>query len=478
MAGLAKVFSLAAALSMAAATSCDSGSCLDDETSLVQVQKSLKQAHAHSLNETSETSASGSICCCKKGYCNSQTKEESVLHEACIGQDCPRSDKSHPDIQYYCCTPKTYSVSRGCPTTSGYKKPMQSLDFDGKVAYDSDTCHEVSMEAPEAGRVMLTRVNAFKCITGFEKRCEQAAAAAEQKAAEKAAALSKLPEDWASKPKICHGTHSFLRWLAPAAPLYFDVTQGTGIVKASGANGITPALIGDLAAVAGPIAIAGGAAGVLVNVLKLIDGVCINGWTFLTDGNCAAMVSMTAVVLGVVALSLTFTGVGVPISALLLGGSSFVTRRLGKDLCTNGIWATMKSMAKTAFETMSEVVAHIQSQPAELSTRGKMFAAAKKAAMGFFGLLFSLLKNIAVAIPTAFKAMFGPPEEDDDDQKECCTLYQCKAAFSEIDSVDEEMEKALAGPHPTDEEVEKKIAELKHDAQQATFDKDGFEIID
>jgi hypothetical protein len=453
MAHCAKAFFFAALLSVAAATSCElAGSCVDDETSFVQVQKILKQAqaHAHTLNDTS---GSGQICCCKKGYCSiDSSKKMKDQVDACIGTGCPHGDK---DVENYCCTKKSYAMARGCPLTSGYSIRMESLTFSNNKVYDSDTCYERATQDGASEGIMLKRQDAFQCRWGFEERCK----------AKKAEADS-LPADWEQKPKICHGSHAFLKWIKPKATKFFDTTQTTGLVKAGGANGIAPVLTAELAAVAGPIALAGGAAGIFVNVLKLIDGVCINGWSFLTDGNCAALVSMTAIVLGVVALALTFTGVGVPLSGLLLGGAGFLTRRLGADICNNGLWNTLKSMGQSAYDSLKGVVSMLKSVPAALSNPSKLLAAAKNAAIKFFGLFFTMLRDIATAIPRAFKAMFGAADSQEELDDECCSMALLEEAFEDVDDTEEMAVEAIAGKAPTDETIQAEIKNLEKEAEK------------
>lgn len=317
--------------------------------------------------------------------------------------------------QHCCCKPGGVSKQRNLGRSSIYTAGATCSD---------EAFAKATTEAQPARWVQgkLKRVNAVKC----DSRDGTPLYACDS-------AESPTPS-WTDKPLICRGVHTLLGNSLPLA----EVTkkgQYTGFTNAASANELIPELSAELVAVAGPMAIAGGAAGAITNILKLINGVCAEGLQFL--GSCSARVSMTSITLAVTSLSLVFTGVGVPLSALLLGMSSIMTRRLGPMLCEKGFLGTLRSLGQVAYDTLKESVQSMNTiwdNPPRLQDLPKLAA---KAASNFLRTFWSLLKNLASSVVKVVKAITAPGDDEATAmrqamEKTCCGLQAARRAFSQI----------------------------------------------
>lgn len=163
--------------------------------------------------------------------------------------------------------------------------------------------------------------------------------------------------DWKDKPKICKKVRKVLASVKQALPYFFDTVQGGGVAKASmGVVKQTAGLsaeVGDIAKSVGPfigpIAVAGALTGALVNMAKLVDGVCKTGWGALST--CAGGVSMIAIPVALAGAALglmgIITGAGIPIASLVLGITSISLRRMNEVVCgqIRCLWETNKPRA-------------------------------------------------------------------------------------------------------------------------------------
>jgi hypothetical protein len=283
-----------------------------------------------------------------------------------------------------------------------------------------------------------------------------------------------LPADWDQKPKICHGVHSFLPKLKKAAPTFFAGTETAVEVISAGAACATtaPGLIDALGQFAGPVSIGATAAGALVNVLKLIDGVCMEGWGFL--GQCTSRISMSIVVIATVALALTFTGVGIPVALAASGINALVTS-LGTELCEHGLMGTLHKFKETAEDALKKIAEMSREVRNVMSSPVKLKEAANQAGFYFFKMFMELLKGIKDGATSAFKALVGTSEAEDQQRAshaandaECCLIRSLEVSFEELPAAEKEVDEDITGDM-LKESPEEAMAEMAQKQFQKQF---------
>lgn len=383
-------------------------------------------------------------CCCKPYAAGSCFRNVLLLKEG-----------------YFCCKSR-HHLTRSCDTTSGYTKRLAADDFlDSYDTYDLATCAvipqaQVTEEGPK-------RAVAFTCSS--KDQCPEPAVAQVH------------PDDWKKKPMICRGVSAAIGAVAYYVPNTMDVFQtvglssGKAVGKTLGHAGdnaslgvwdMVPEFGAELAAVAGPAILTGGVLGTFWNVLKLINGVCMDGWEFLAT--CGGVGMLIAVVMGTVALSLAFTGLGTPAAGLGMGLTGFIMRRVGPCFCEHGLgcFAVMGSMvakictefvAAFTIENMSAYAAAVwngvKAAVANIKNAPKMIAtAAKRMANLFWVMLKAIGASIASFVKWALGLRnIGPADVKSDAkgkevlrQKTCCALQVAQANFwAEISQVDVEL---------------------------------------
>jgi hypothetical protein len=301
----------------------------------------------------------------------------------------------------------------------------QSLVALAKRDYESAvTLLRKTLVAQRKGSSRLARSEAFSCERSFECRPESIAEDEEA-----------LPDDWQSRPMICRGAHNILEFLKPQLPRFMNSTQLTGITRASAANSLLPEFSKTMGNVTGNIAAVGSVAGAIVNTLRLVEGVCVDGWSFLAA--CRGKKAMLSVVLAIVGMSLAFTGVGVPFTALLLGSSSFVVRRLGTMICEKGLMESLKSMGSAAYQMIEEAFKKGEEWATALG-EGNLYAKAKEIAINFFRMFWAMLKSMPQAVSDMIKKVTDPTPSANIEAvaKEkrrvsmCCAAQAAKESFN------------------------------------------------
>lgn len=396
-------------------------------------------------------------CCCKERGCSTYREDQ-------IGFDFGGKQ--------YCCKKRTFKERR-CDKRGGYGLFLSDLTtmdssnhttpikgskhgkFEPLRKYSADTCAGVPVQDSRVEKTKLKRVNAFFCPQRLD--CPPPP---EEKS---------VPVDWSSKCLICRGVRTVIEYTKPLAPKYFNTTQGTGVLKEQSgvlsSYDVIPELSSELAASAGPVALAGGVAGALINILKLIHGVCMESLAFLTS--CSSGVSMTAVVVAVVALSLAFTGVGVPISALGLGLNSVMLRRLGPLFCEHGLIGVFRHLGKAAVDILTQAKKSISRTT--LPSLGKIAGLAKTAAKKFFKMFWTLLKTVPSSMVAGFKAFFKAPGPQPSRQLQvCCQLRAARDAFKDVPEAERETAEALGVEDSDEAKIDAKLRELEDSVNATT----------